>query len=282
MATLTVYPTAGVGGTTGDAWFDNFNDAGTPTWAQMRAGTNAVLEVDNTSANTSIVEFGGNATTWRRIIRSGFTFDTSALGAGATITSATFSIYGTAKVDNLTITPNVNIYGWTPSVDYNFPASDFAIANWGSTAFCDTAITYTGWSTAGYNDFALNAAGLAAISLTGITKIACRNVNYDITGTEPSLAANSSSLSGYYSDQTGTTNDPKLVITYTPGGTDYDLICEVGSFILTGISVVLERIGLWTNQAKSTSISPTNSTKNAISPTNSTKNNSTFTNQDKT
>lgn len=62
----------------------------------------------------------------------------------------------------------------------------------------------------------------------------------------------------------------------------YNIICETGNFILTGISAVLERTGIqWLNQDKSTSISPTNITKNSISPTNQTKNNETFTNASK-
>jgi len=53
----------------------------------------------------------------------------------------------------------------------------------------------------------------------------------------------------------------------------YTLVAEVGSFILTGIAAILTRTGLlWTNQAKSSTISPTNQTKHSISPTNQSKN----------
>jgi hypothetical protein len=59
----------------------------------------------------------------------------------------------------------------------------------------------------------------------------------------------------------------------------FNLICSAGSFILTGVNVLLKKGG-WTNQAKNTS-TWTNGTKNTSSWTNGTKNSSTWTNQSK-
>jgi hypothetical protein len=84
----------------------------------------------------------------------------------------------------------------------------------GSTAWSNV-VTYANW-TGTYIDFTYNATGLGLISKIGITKTALRNANYDVAATLPAwISATYSALSGYMADQTGTTNDPKLVVTYT-------------------------------------------------------------------
>lgn len=72
-----------------------------------------------------------------------------------------------------------------------------------------------GWG-GGYNNFTLDANGIANVSLTGISKFWTR-LNWD---TDNSFGGTwSSNKSSYYNsylaDQTGTSNDPKLTITYT-------------------------------------------------------------------
>ena len=85
----------------------------------------------------------------------------------------------------------------------------------GTTTF-STAITNTSWSTTGYNDFVLNASGLAAITVTGVSKFGAKETTYDLGGATPTWAADSdNSISGYFADETGTANDPKLVIEHT-------------------------------------------------------------------
>jgi hypothetical protein len=219
FSTLTAYPDPGTGGPTGSATVERgaSNEsistirAGAGSYASSTDNPNWVIgfQSDNTQAAAGKL---------RALDRFLMTFDTSGLTAAATISAAVLSIYGNSKLDAGTaVTPDVNIYLPTPSVNYNFSVNDFNIANWGSTAQCDSAITYAGWNTAAYNDFTLNATGRGNISKTGISKFGCRNANYDVADVSPGAMTNntSHSLLGYLANETGTTKDPKLVVTYT-------------------------------------------------------------------
>src|SRR5207249_11810531 len=91
-----------------------------------------------------------------------------------------------------------------------------------------TAITYAGWSTSGYNNFQLNAGGLAAISTTSIAKFGTRDALYDVANSAPPWTPGQASYSvAYYADQAGTSQDPKLtVITNTGPIAPTDLLAE--------------------------------------------------------
>jgi hypothetical protein len=155
---------------------------------------------------------------WHSIARSIFLFVTSSLTAGATISAAVKSLHGDSG-------DTWSFSSWSPHIDINIyssnPASNTALANGdyaslGTTPFCDTPIGYAGWSTAGYNDFALNAAGIAAINKTGITKLGTRNANYDVANSAPTWASDAGdTMAAFNADRTGTANDPKLAVAYT-------------------------------------------------------------------
>jgi len=85
------------------------------------------------------------------------------------------------------------------------------------TRFSD-AITYGAFAV-GYNDFVLNAAGLAAISLTGVSEFGIRNANYDVPDLAPAWGSGNAEtyLLAYASEQ-GEGFKPKLVITYLGAG----------------------------------------------------------------
>ena len=142
-------------------------------------------------------------------IERGFVnWDTSSIPDSVNISSATVSLYGLAGTGS--DGRSSNIYGSTASD--TIVADDFDLV--GATAYCDTAIALASWNTAGYNDFALNATGLAAISLTGLTKVSVREVIKDVGNVAPTDIRDCR----YYSvEQAGTANDPKLVVTYTAG-----------------------------------------------------------------
>ncbi len=211
--TLTVNPDAGTGG--GNVSVDGtvYRTGVTEAWATLIAGAGNGFW--DTQANIYFIDIYATTTSnvWDTLRRSIFLFDTHTLTAGAIISSAVLSLYGTAKADSGTaVTPDLNIYTSTPAANNALANGDYS--QLGSVAQCDVAITYAGFNTAGYNDFTLNATGLGNISKTGISKFGARNANYDVAAVAPTWSSISSHyLQGYFSDNGS--NKPKLVITYT-------------------------------------------------------------------
>lgn len=155
--------------------------------------------------------------------RAFFTFDTAGtISSGNTISSATLSFYGSSKLNQQPLTIALNIYGGTPADPNSYATGDFDQI--GNTAF-SSDLAYADFNTAGYNDFTLNASGIAAIAKgTGYTVFATSEVNYDTANRISSGASNPTigsdkrqNLNAYFADETGTTNDPKLVVVHTAG-----------------------------------------------------------------
>lgn len=207
----TFYPDANPESTSVDGYVQYYLSTGA-TWATMHDDTGGTqVNSDGTTFGVFIQAHG--STNWTYLKRSYALFDTSAIPDGVTISSATLSIKGTAKADAEGWAPTLNIYSGVPASDTNLVAADYNKAQFGTTAYCDTAITYAGFNTAAYNDFVLNATGIAAIDKAGITKIGIRNVNYDVADTAPSWVATAYfTLYAATADTAGTASDPKLVV----------------------------------------------------------------------
>ena len=223
--TLTVYPDAGSGGTTVDGRVYRYNSS-SESWASMVSGAGTSVESVSETTGVIVGYNTGSSSGFLWNYRAIFTLDTSALTSDATISSSVFSVYGTAKEDALNSTPTANVYAVSPAANNNLQASDYNVANWGSTAYSDTSVTYAGYNTSGYNSWTFNSTGNGAVSKTGITKLGIRN-NYDISGSAPGTWGSNirTLLNNYFADQTGTTTDPKLVITYSTS-TAYTQTCS--------------------------------------------------------
>jgi hypothetical protein len=214
MASITVYPDPGSGATTADSAASR--NAAASVWGDLVTGVGtSVNSMSGSDITCTYISSHAASSRWQELSRGLFTFDTSALGASATITSATLSLKGSSKSDANSITPNLNIYTHASASNNDYVAADFQTV--GSTAQCDTAITYSGWSTSGYNDFALNATGRGNISKTGISKFSTRNANYDAINSDPTWngGGNVSDIRCDSADVAGTATDPKLVVVYT-------------------------------------------------------------------
>ncbi|MFA5261427.1 MAG: hypothetical protein WC450_09385, partial [Candidatus Omnitrophota bacterium] len=209
--TLTRYPDASSGATTVDGMAGRISV--NETWSTIRAGAGNTSAVTGNFYLTQIIS-SGTSNQWAYINRAIMTFDTSSLGASVTITAAVLSIYGSSKVDNLGITPNVDIYTSTPVANNNVENADYG--NIGSTSQTGSPIAYNDFSTSAYNAFTFNATGRGNISKTGISKFGVRNASYDVSGTGPAWQSTKTSrIIGVDADGGGTTTGPKLVITYT-------------------------------------------------------------------
>lgn len=212
----TFYPDADPESATVDGYAYHYSDWS--SWSAMLAA--AGNAADDSGSQSEHIKILSRAETdhWFWIHRCIYLFDTSVLGSGASISAATFSLRGWLKQDGLSCTPDMNVYSSDPASNTGVVAGDYDCL--GSTAFCDTPITYAAFNTSGWNDMAFNATGLAAINKTGITKLGTRNANYDVAGTEPNWVASSSSNLRCYWAEAGEGYQPKLVVTYTTGVTE--------------------------------------------------------------
>lgn len=197
-ATLTVYPDPDVETTSVDG-YSFLNNANYTTTRNAAAGQNAAdndgeLQIEN--------GFGGAGSTYN-IGRSFVLFDTSALTSGATISAAVLSLNSGGAKDGTTA---VDIVSGSPASNTAIVADDYDQC--GSTSFGSIASTSNG-----YNDFTLSAAGIATISKTGVSKFCARH-NGDLNNTTPAARHYSYMRSA---DLSGTSTDPKLVVTYTVG-----------------------------------------------------------------
>lgn len=209
--TLTVYPTDGTGGTTGDQTA-YLNPTPDDTFANIRANAFNGMEGES----TGYVKLASYLTSakWNLLGRFGATFDTSSIGAGATISTVVLSLYSIAKTEGVG-TPSIDIASWSPTVNYNFAATDFNIAYCGSVSFGNLA--YADISLTSYNAVSLDANGIANINKIGISKFIWR-IHWDLANDTTGLTWANSQQSGFSfktSNYAGTDQDPKLVVTYT-------------------------------------------------------------------
>jgi hypothetical protein len=157
---------------------------------------------------------GTGTDNWTTLGRPMFLFDTSDIPDDATITSANFSIYCYQKANTFTQRPTYNLYSCAPASATDLVNGDFDSAD-NTTALSD-AIAYDSISATGYNEWALNASGLALISKTATTNITVLT-NFDATGVAPTFEASKYSRL-YINYAENITNPPLLEITYTEAG----------------------------------------------------------------
>ena len=121
---------------------------------------------------------------------------------------------------------SVSITAGVSASNTDVVASDFQ-SNTSSTAFANRDITDI--TASQYHDWTLSAGGIATISLTSVTKFAMR-MSGDVDGVEPVVAAGNLPYWWCASSETsGTSQDPKLVVTYaTPDGYKNLLMTGVG------------------------------------------------------
>lgn len=222
--TLTAYPDAGNGATTCDGYVARTGDL---DWATIKNSATADT-VNDTDATWIAAGFRCSGTTnnFSNLYRSIYTFDTSSIGSsGTTVNSATLSLYG-EEVYGGAGTPCQNDLGW--DISYRVSGLDPGLAAYNALSSSDYSnLTATQASAPvvgsslvlGYNDFVLNTFGKAQIAKTGITALGLRDSKYDGTGFDPSseawFAFAQAKFVVDFADFAGTSQDPKLVVTFT-------------------------------------------------------------------
>jgi hypothetical protein len=210
FATLTAYPDADPETTTVDGYVER--STVDETWGTIRSGAgNVAGDIYPTVGEGPLARTSLTTNQWKILNRVITLFDTSALSSGM-IVSGTLSCYGFFQV-NGSFDPDAGVYSCAPASNTSIVASDYG--TFGSTLLSDV-LTYAAFTTSGYNVFTLNSDGLAAVSRTGITKVGLR-LTHDATNTAPAWLSDARSGFGFYlADETGSTKDPKLEVTYDP------------------------------------------------------------------
>lgn len=186
-------------------------DINKTSWENLIADPGNVVSTAATYGYYIKIKSSTDSAKWIQLYRSVFLFYTAGLPDGCTITAATLSFRGYSKTDELNEDPDINVYSSAPASNTNLVEGDFD--SLGDIPF-STAIAYHTWDEAGWNDFALNAAGIAAISKTGVSKFGLRNASYDVSGSRPSWSSDDySRIYAYFADGP---YKPKLIVTYTP------------------------------------------------------------------
>ena len=216
-ATTTVYPDPNPESTSFDGHHDLYNGS----WADNRAAS------DSTSVNDSWENIPIQAVGYllNGMIRAWTLFDTSSINDLHVVSAATISLTGYSRAYYYGEVHYLTITAGSPASNTALVVADYSAmtALNSPTEFMDRSISNYTWV---YNDSAynnvltMNAAGRAAISKDGITKLMWRDSadvdNSGVPATQDRCYCRSA-------DTTGTSKDPKLIVTHAVGS-DVDKI----------------------------------------------------------
>jgi hypothetical protein len=207
--TLTTSPDEGTGATTVDGWAGR--SAAEDTFANLRAGAGTEFTTTNNFIFSQLVA-GTTTNLFSELRRGIFTFDTSPIGSGPLISAVLSVIFPGSSI---TLgSPDLHVAGATPAVDNDLQNSDYGqcqTTSFASLAMADAVLP----PFLDYNDISLNASGLANIHPTGISRFSTQlgwDLNAAFTGTWVNSGASYYAI--YGADVLGTSQDPKLAVTY--------------------------------------------------------------------
>jgi len=181
------------------------------TWSAIHDASVGGGAADNetSSANFSSVEATNASNVWNSIGRAYFLFNTSAIPDTDSVSAATFSVYVEGKSDSFT--DAVALVDVNPASNIGIAAADYGQSGTTKQA---TNISISSITTSAYNEWTLNSFGKASIAKDGVTKFGLRS-EMD-RGNTPNWVSNGlSRIYGRYADYSGTTSDPKLVVTHS-------------------------------------------------------------------
>lgn len=211
LTTGTYYPASGSGGGSVDGYVGFVS--GSDTWSNRRNATSG--GTNNTTGEFAYVQVGHPAEPegqWSIWVRGITTFDTSAIGSGKVVSSATLSLYGDATGTSDQFDAKIGI------IDLSLADTD-SIANgdFDGTTFtrqCNTDIDIGSWATGSYNDFVLNTSGINSIQMQGVTQF-MQALNIDIDNSEPAWVFATKHAWVTFTTADYGSNKPKLSVTYS-------------------------------------------------------------------
>lgn len=182
-------------------------------WSTLRNATGTA--VNDTSVTIPIGYLRTSGTTPNLMIRGAFLFDTSSIADGDTISSATFSLY-INQIINASAHGglSVAITDITTASATALANADYDISNFGSRVASDVA--FTGYTAGQYYDHTVT--DLSIISKTSTSNFGTLTAE-EFDNNEPiESSSTTATVIALSADQTGTANDPKLVVEHSAGG----------------------------------------------------------------
>lgn len=187
---------------------------GEETWAEKRDGAADFAADSEATDNQVYLDTGSTNNLFANFTRSFFIFNTAAI-AGGTVTAAVFSTYITAKQSGFNL--SIGLYQSITASNTAIAAGDFQSSKDLTTTQSDSTPAISTISTSAYLDYTLNATGRGNVSTSGVTKLGLKSTA-DATNSAPTWASGTvGQIQGNYAD--AASNDPKLVVTYTPAET---------------------------------------------------------------
>lgn len=191
---------------TADGFIQSLDTEG--TYSTARAGTS--LTVDTSSTGDFLGQRYSGGLNWYFCYEVFLKFDTSAIDDGDDVSAAVLSVYGQ---QDATTGNDFTIQARTKDWGASLTTEDWvAGASLGALSLLATFNTASGFSTAAYNDLTENGTALRdAVNKTGVTYVLLNSSRHE-AGNAPT--GGDEYVKIYFSNQTGTTQDPKLVVTH--------------------------------------------------------------------
>ncbi len=208
MTTDTFYPGLISDPTTTDG--NALRQAADISWDNLQGG----VGTSGTPHPSSLVfqlRSDGGSSDWFRMYRIFINFDTNTLPKGINISAATVRVWGELKDNGLGISPALNVFSSSSAFNSTVVAADYDKV--GDTPFA-TAIAYADWTASAWNDFELNAAGIAAIVSGGVTNFSIRESNYDAPDIAPPWSSNLECNMWMAGTGGGAGHRARLIVTY--------------------------------------------------------------------
>ena len=225
--TTTIYPDPHPESTSVDGYAAF--DASGSSWATIHDAATSDSAADTPTISNGA--YTGKVGAGRWIYRAFFLFDTSSIGGGATINSATFSLYPTAVVTSSIGNEYISLASSSPASNTAITTADYDQV--GTTKLAPDLNT-SSVTLNTYNNWVLNATGTSTINGAGVSKFVLRHGN-DIVNADPSGSGYNGINGITWADEAGTTQDPKLVVEHYGSPTeavsgDYGALVENGDF----------------------------------------------------
>lgn len=183
-------------------------------WAVIHDGVAWSGHAGGTGINIYL-RSGDRSNKWRSITRLFLLFDASIIPPGATILEAKLRVHGAGKTRTM-VAPlfGMVVVPSSPASNTNITKDDYQSI--GTTLLSNTHILYDDYDDAGWNEFPLNAAGLAAITPGQIVKLGVRDGGYDVPDAPPVWASSKQIIMAFQSADWLDSLSPELVVTYMP------------------------------------------------------------------